>query len=119
MSTRALVADLLGYDPDVPQRPSVAEAAAACRPGQVLAAREGGDEVAVVRLVDGRTFVVEDSCPHDGGPLSSGWVDGDRLVCARHNWEIDPVSGQCDRRGACVASRALVALTVGPPARPR
>jgi nitrite reductase/ring-hydroxylating ferredoxin subunit len=108
VSTRALVADLLGYDPELPQRPTVAEAAAACRPGEVIAAREGTAEVAVVRLVDGRAFVVDDACPHDGGPLSSGWVDGDRLVCARHNWEIDPATGRCDRRGACVESRALL-----------
>jgi len=109
VSLRALVADALGYDPDeaAPGRPSVEAAAAACRPGQVVAADDGGDRVAVVRLVDGRLFVVDDRCPHDGGLLSDGFVDGDRLVCARHGWEVDPCTGTCDRRGAAVAVRPV------------
>jgi nitrite reductase (NADH) small subunit len=51
--------------------------------------------VAVVRLRDGRLRVIEDRCPHDGGTLSDGFLDGDVVVCARHGWEIDPCSGQC------------------------
>ena len=43
-------------------------------------------------------YAVADRCPHDGGRLSDGWLDGDRLVCARHAWEIEVCSGQCDRR---------------------
>jgi nitrite reductase [NAD(P)H] small subunit len=110
VSLRALIADTLGVDPDLPAqaiRPAVAEALADCPPGGVVAARDGGDEVAVVRLVDGRAFVVADRCPHDGGPLSDGFVDGDRLVCARHGWEVDPCTGACPRGRAQVRSRPL------------
>lgn len=106
-SLRALVCDELGFDPDLPARPSLSEAAARCVPGQVVAAEDRGALVAVVRLDDGRAFVVEDTCPHDGGLLSDGYVEGDRLVCARHNWEFDPTTGQCDRRAACIAARPL------------
>ncbi len=42
----------------------------------------------------GRAFVLPDRCPHDGQPLSDGFVDGDRIVCARHGWEIDACSGR-------------------------
>src|SRR5688572_23748904 len=98
------MADLLGYDPEAADafarhrsRPDVASAAARCEPGQVVPAQDAGAPVAVLRLADGRAFVVDDECPHDGGPLSDGWVDGERLVCARHNWEVDPVTGRCDR----------------------
>jgi nitrite reductase/ring-hydroxylating ferredoxin subunit len=101
-SLRALIADLIEEDP----RPTVGEALAICPTGGVVAARElGGEEVAVVRLHDGRAFVVADICPHDGGTLSDGFVDGDRLVCARHGWEVDPCTGTCGR--AKVATRGL------------
>jgi nitrite reductase/ring-hydroxylating ferredoxin subunit len=106
-SLRALVCDELGYDPDLPARPSVSAAAAVCEAGQIVAAEDRGALVAVVRLDDGRAFIVDDTCPHDGGLLSDGYVEGDRLVCARHNWEFDPTSGQCDRRAACIAARPL------------
>lgn len=115
VSTRAILADLLGYDPDAPRRPDVITAAAACRANEVVAAEEAGQPVAVLRLADGRIFVVADRCPHDGGPLSDGWIDGDRLVCARHGWEVDPATGRCDRRSACVAARPLHLDSVAKP----
>ena len=97
----AQISDLLGEDPGEPTevRPGVHEAMAGCGPGQVAPARHNGRDVAVVVLGDGRAFVVDDRCPHDGGALSDGFVEGDRLVCARHGWEIDPCAGSCPRRG--------------------
>ncbi len=107
-SCAALLADLLGYDPDagaeVPSpapvrlRPTIAEAMAGATPGQVVAARDGQTPVAVVVTHDGAAFAVADRCPHDGGWLSDGWVEGDRLVCARHGWEICASTGACDQR---------------------
>ena len=35
-----------------------------------------------------------DECPHRGGRLSQGWVDGDALVCPYHGWRYD-VGGIC------------------------
>jgi nitrite reductase/ring-hydroxylating ferredoxin subunit len=102
VSLRALIADLVD---DAPARPEVGEALAACPPGGVVAARDADGDVAVVRFADGRAFVVADACPHDGGPLSDGFVDGDRLVCARHGWEVDPCTGTCGR--ARVAARVV------------
>lgn len=97
-----MVADLLGYDPDAPDvvrsRPSVEEALERAAPGDVIAAVDGEALVAVVVLADGRAFALEDRCPHDGGWLSDGWLDGDKLVCARHAWEIETCTGKCDRR---------------------
>jgi nitrite reductase/ring-hydroxylating ferredoxin subunit len=97
-SLRARLADLLGEDPFAPPstRPTLAEALVACEPGSVMAATDNGADVAVVALPNGRRFVVPDACPHDGGLLSNGFVEGDRLVCARHNWEFDPETGSCD-----------------------
>jgi nitrite reductase/ring-hydroxylating ferredoxin subunit len=107
-ATAARIADLLGYDPDAPVRPTVDEALEGARPGQVIAARDGLAMVAVAVLDDGRTFVVEDRCPHDGGWLSDGFVEGDRIVCARHGWEIDPCTGRCDRRPRDLIEARLV-----------
>ena len=88
-----------------PRRPSLAAALRRAAPGTVGPAIDGGRPVALVVLHDRRAFVVDDRCPHDGGSLSDGFLDGDRLVCARHGWEIDPCAGTCGRQP--IASRRL------------
>jgi len=98
-SLRAVIADLLGDDPERPDpgpaRLPLAEALAACGRGELVAARDGDSDVVVAVLGDGRAYVLPDRCPHDGRPLSDGFVDGDRIVCARHGRAIDPCSGGC------------------------
>jgi len=81
-SSHALLCDLLGEDPfeDRPARQDLEEAARRCPLGGIRAARHHGEDVAVVRLVDGRLFVVPDTCPHDGGKISDGFVEEGRLV---------------------------------------
>lgn len=87
----------LGYDPD-DGLPAVGDVLArGVEVGEVVAAREGAERVAVARLGSGRLVVVADECPHDGGKISDGFIDGDRLVCARHGWELDVVNGRCQR----------------------
>jgi nitrite reductase/ring-hydroxylating ferredoxin subunit len=97
ISSAALIADLVGYDA-LAGRPTVDEAIAAASAGSIVAARDGDEAIAVVVLADGRAFALDDRCPHDGGWLSDGWLEGDNLVCARHAWEIEACSGKCDRR---------------------
>lgn len=89
----------LGYDPDdgVPEVADLADLAV----GDVVRARSGAVPVAVARLGSGRLVVVVDECPHDGGRISDGFVDGERLVCARHGWELEVVGGRCQRAQAC------------------
>jgi nitrite reductase/ring-hydroxylating ferredoxin subunit len=65
--------------------------------GTIIAARIGAQRVAVARLGSGRLVVVADECPHDGGRISDGFVDGERLVCARHGWELEARDGRCQR----------------------
>lgn len=112
-SIRDRLLDELGYEPG-PLRggearsepagdlPSVEAVASALLASEVAAAQRDGQQVAVVRTASGQLHVLPDRCPHDGGPLSDGFVEGERLVCARHGWEIDPCSGACARslRGA-------------------
>ena len=89
----------LGYDPDdgTPDVGSLGFVPV----GSIVRARSGARTVAVARLESGRLVVVDDECPHDGGRISDGFVDGERLVCARHNWELDVVDGRCTRAGRC------------------
>ncbi|WP_428267384.1 Rieske (2Fe-2S) protein [Haliangium sp.] len=92
-SLHAQIRDLLGGDPDSPRLPTVAQARRRCPPGAVMACRRGGRELVLVTRADGRAVLAPDRCPHDGGPLSDGFVDGDQLVCARHGWSFDLDTG--------------------------
>jgi phenylpropionate dioxygenase-like ring-hydroxylating dioxygenase large terminal subunit len=89
----------LGYDPDdgVPEACDVV-----VEVGEMVRAREGAVPVAVARLGSGRLIIVPDECPHDGGRISDGFVEGERLVCARHNWELEVTGNRCTRaKPAC------------------
>jgi nitrite reductase/ring-hydroxylating ferredoxin subunit len=105
----ARLLDELGYDPDDPYNDNAAPAlaladldpAVAVPAGAIVRARDGARAVAVARLGSGRLVVVEDVCPHDGGRISDGFVDGERLVCARHGWELEVVGGRCTRALPC------------------
>ena len=92
---RAQLLDELGYDPD-DGRPQLCEVGFV-PVGAVVAARDGARPVAVARLESGRIVVVEDTCPHDGGKISDGYVEGEHLVCARHGWTLRACDGRCER----------------------
>jgi phenylpropionate dioxygenase-like ring-hydroxylating dioxygenase large terminal subunit len=93
---RARMLDELGYDPD-DGRVDVASTGFDVPVGTIVAARDGARPVAAARLASGKLVVVDDVCPHDGGRISDGFVDGERLVCARHGWELTPCNGRCER----------------------
>jgi 3-phenylpropionate/trans-cinnamate dioxygenase ferredoxin subunit len=42
-----------------------------------------GVAVAVFNL-DGEYFAIQDICPHDGGELANGELEGEVIVCPRH-----------------------------------
>ena len=62
-------------------------------------------EARVVTVDDGRRFAVfpldggfrvtDADCPHNGGPLAEGRVDGSTLVCPWHWYRFDLDSGTC------------------------
>jgi nitrite reductase/ring-hydroxylating ferredoxin subunit len=74
----------------VDRLPTIKQATRRCPRGQIVAVQ---DDQIVVRLWSGEVCVMPNRCPHDGGPLADGFVEGDRLVCARHQWELDPRTG--------------------------
>ena len=43
-----------------------------------------GEQVAVFRLRSGRLHAVGAVCPHKGGPIADGQIDGSIVVCPLH-----------------------------------
>ncbi|MBN2680670.1 nitrite reductase small subunit NirD [Acidithiobacillus montserratensis] len=51
-------------------------------------------QIAVLRNEKDEVFAVSNQCPHRGGPLSEGFVSGNRVFCPLHNWQIDLEKGE-------------------------
>lgn len=62
------------------------EPASKIRPGEVLRFTVAGRELAVGRTPEGRYFAVDDACPHAGGSLAEGLVEGETLICPIHGF---------------------------------
>jgi nitrite reductase (NADH) small subunit len=52
--------------------------------GEGRAFAVGQEQVAVFRLRDGRIRAVSAVCPHAGGPIADGQIDGAVVVCPLH-----------------------------------
>jgi nitrite reductase (NADH) small subunit len=57
---------------------------------------ENGDITYAVCNVDGKLHCVDGICPHAGGPLGQGNLNGSLLVCPWHGWEFDCTTGVND-----------------------
>lgn len=51
-------------------------------------------DIAIFRTADDRLFALDDRCPHKGGPLSQGIVQGHGVTCPMHNWMISLETGK-------------------------
>jgi nitrite reductase (NADH) small subunit len=56
----------------------------------------GGRQLAVFNLGE-RFVVIDNRCPHKGGPLSDGIVAGDSVVCPLHGWKVNLQTGRVGR----------------------
>ena len=52
-----------------------------------------GTKIILVRTED-ELFAIQDVCPHQRRPLSTGTVEGSLLTCEHHGIEIDLASGK-------------------------
>jgi len=43
---------------------------------------------------DGRYAALSNKCPHQGGPLGEGSIEGGWLRCPWHGWDFDPLTGK-------------------------
>lgn len=56
--------------------------------------------------VNGQYYAIDDTCPHRGGPLSEGELEGTEVVCPWHMARFDVTTGQvmCPPANTGVAS---------------
>ena len=53
----------------------------------------GGFQLAVF-LDGGEVYVMDNTCPHAGGAMASGWVEEGCAVCPWHSWAFRLDNGQ-------------------------
>lgn len=54
---------------------------------------EVGERVICVANVGGDYSALDNVCPHRGGPLGQGAIEGDKIVCPWHGWQFDAKTG--------------------------
>ncbi len=64
-------------------------------PGEVTEIMVDGNPLAVCRLA-GKVHAIGGICPHQGGPLGQGALNGARVTCPWHAWEFDCRTGEND-----------------------
>ncbi len=62
-------------------------------PGMVRQVEVRGRRIALAN-VNGEFFALDDTCPHRGGPLGMGFLEGMRLECPLHAWQFDLRTGE-------------------------
>ena len=62
--------------------------------GQAKAVSVDGQEVALFN-VKGCFYALDNTCPHRGGPLGEGYLDGVEVTCPWHAWTFDVTTGIC------------------------
>jgi 3-phenylpropionate/trans-cinnamate dioxygenase ferredoxin component len=62
------------------------------REGEGRLVEVGGRSVAVF-VVGGDYYAIDNTCPHRGGPLAEGEVDGRVVTCPWHAWRWDVTTG--------------------------
>lgn len=63
------------------------------RPGECKVVSANGTDLALYN-VDGRFYATENRCPHRGGPLGDGDLDGNIVTCPWHEWQFNVRSGE-------------------------
>jgi nitrite reductase (NADH) small subunit len=53
-----------------------------------------GDRIVAVFQVDGEFYALDGICPHAGGPLAKGELQGCIVTCPWHGWQFDISTGQ-------------------------
>ena len=66
------------------------------RGGRRVARLDGSAPIAVFRTADDEIFALIDRCPHRGGPLSEGIVQGRAVACPLHGWVIELDNGRAE-----------------------
>lgn len=65
------------------------------QPGNVREFTANGRALCVANNV-GTICVLDGTCPHEGGPLGEGTLEGGRVVCPWHSYSFDLRTGEAD-----------------------
>jgi len=52
-----------------------------------------GNKTICIANVNGEFSALDNVCPHRGGPLGQGVIEGNKVVCPWHGWEWDVKTG--------------------------
>ncbi|MFT7670639.1 MAG: nitrite reductase/ring-hydroxylating ferredoxin subunit [Planctomycetota bacterium] len=63
--------------------------------GALAVWKHDGQQYVISHTDDGEFHVLDNRCPHEGYPLTSGELKGTALTCSWHNWKFDVRSGAC------------------------
>jgi len=65
-------------------------------PGSLHTVRADGLQLVLGRTEAGELFCLDNRCPHEGYPLTQGYLADDcSLTCAWHNWKFRVADGAC------------------------
>jgi nitrite reductase/ring-hydroxylating ferredoxin subunit len=67
--------------------------------GAVRAFDAAGTPVAIYN-VDGKVYATSNVCPHRGGPLGEGSLEGTTVTCPWHAFRFEVATGQCANQPA-------------------
>lgn len=71
----------------------MAEARKVCRladvPADGLKVLDIDDRPIVLRYIAGTLHAIENICPHRGGPIGEGDINGNTITCPWHDWSFD------------------------------
>jgi pyruvate oxidase len=59
----------------------------------VMAVQAGEQALALTRF-EGQHAALDNACPHQGGPLGEGSIQGGWLRCPWHGWDFHPLTGE-------------------------
>ncbi len=62
--------------------------------GAAKLVRARGEEMAIFKT-NGQLYGIQNICPHEGGQLCNGWIDGGEVVCPLHGYKFDLKTGAC------------------------
>lgn len=66
--------------------------------GETAAFRSGSIDLCVGTW-QGRSYAVDNRCPHQGAPLAAGCVQDGTVICPYHRWRFRLVDGQPEVAG--------------------
>lgn len=65
------------------------------KPGNLGEFTTNGRAICVANI-EGAICVLDGTCPHEGGPLGEGTIEGGRVVCPWHSYAFDLHTGEAE-----------------------